>query len=360
MVSRPLKIAVIMGGKSGEHEVSLVSAFAIAKGLRDLGHQVTQIGITHEGHWVCPSNAKIEEFQKNPRGLQLGHQDPQFLMEQLSRKNFDLVFPVLHGTFGEDGTLQGLLEILNVPYVGSGVLASAVCMDKDFAKKIFEKAGIPVVPYKVIHRHEVAQFQNSTAIKNLEQEFGYPFFIKPCNSGSSVGVCKVKSKEQIQESFQEAFQFDTKVLVEKGIDGREIECSVLGNHSPRASQLGEIIPRHEFYSYKAKYLDDQGADLKIPAENISPAIAQNVRDLAVKAFLAAECSGLARVDFFLSKSDERIYINEINTMPGFTPISMYPKMWEASGLEFGALLSKVLDLCLERFEERSSIKTKFH
>jgi D-alanine-D-alanine ligase len=268
----------------------------------------------------------------------------------------DIVFPVLHGTFGEDGTLQGLLELAMVPYVGADVIGSAVGMDKDVAKRLLKDAGISVVPSITVSK---GQWRNNAQdiIQNAQDKLGPPLFVKPVCAGSSVGIKKVKEKESFAEAMNFAFQFDTRVMIEKAIDCREIECAVLGNDNPAASILGEIIPHHEFYSYEAKYIDPNGAALKIPAQ-IDVSIAGAIRKTATKGYIALGCSSMARVDFFLDKKTNEFYLNEINTIPGFTSISMYPKLWEATGLKYSDLLDKLIQLALERHQKKMEIKTE--
>jgi D-alanine-D-alanine ligase len=266
------------------------------------------------------------------------------------------VFPVLHGTFGEDGTLQGLLELAMVPYVGADVTGSAVGMDKDIAKRLLKEAGIPVVPSLTINKQQWKD-NPKLIIKGASDKLGLPVFIKPVCTGSSVGVKKVKKKELLAEAMDFAFQFDTRVMIEKAIDCREIECAVLGNDNPAPSVLGEIIPHHEFYSYEAKYLDPEGAKLLIPAQ-IKAFLADTIRKTAVEGYMALGCSSMARVDFFLDKKTNKFYLNEINTLPGFTSISMYPKLWEATGLKYSDLLDKLIALAMDRHKKRLEIKTE--
>jgi len=355
-----LKVGIIFGGKSGEHEVSIVSATSVAKALDPSRYEVTMIGIDKTGRWSLPDQKNILTH-KNVRELKLSQEsktvslvpfqsDRQFLSMNNSVANtpthFDVIMPILHGTYGEDGTIQGLLELASLPYVGSGVLGSALGMDKDASKRLFHAANIPVVPWITLRKHEF-QKNADKYLKQIENEFGFPFFVKPANMGSSVGVHKVKTKAEAADKINDAFLYDTKILVEKAISARELEVSILGNHEPKASIVGEIIPTHEFYSYEAKYLDENGAHLKIPAENISPEMTQKIQNLACQAFQALECRGLARVDFFLDKTTGELYLNEINTIPGFTSISMYPKLWEASGLTYPKLLDQLIQLAIE-------------
>ena len=293
-----IKLGIMYGGKSAEHEVSLISAKNVAEALDKSKYKITKIFIDKSG---------------------------KFDINQLS--GLDVVFPILHGPNGEDGTIQGLLKILNIPFVGPGVLGSAICMDKDVTKKLLLQAGLPTAKYVVYH-------------KNLKPPFPYPFFVKPANLGSSVGISKVTSKSEFLPAIKLALQHDSKVIVEESISGREIECSVLDD---KASVPGEVIPHDDFYTYKAKYLDPEGAELLIPAP-LSPALTKRVQGLAVKAFQVLCCEGMARVDFFLKGQD--LYINELNTIPGFTNISMYPKLWEASGLPYSQLLDRLIQLAM--------------
>jgi D-alanine-D-alanine ligase len=262
----------------------------------------------------------------------------------------DLVFPILHGPFGEDGTVQGLLKLADIPFVGAGVLASAAGMDKDVMKRLFRDAGLPICKFRAIKSHE-----KIPGFNELTSELGCPLFIKPANMGSSVGVSKVNNEEEYLAAVKDAFRFDAKILMEEFVPGRELECSVLGNEEPVASVVGEIKSTHEFYSYDAKYIDESGAVLEIPAK-ISEEISNRVRELAIKTFQAVECEGLGRVDFFL-KEDNEIIVNEINTMPGFTKISMYPKLWAASGVSYSQLIDRLIELALKRFEKEKRLRT---
>lgn len=374
---KKIKVAIIFGGKSGEHEVSIVSATSVAKALNKKKYEITMIGIDKTGRWTKPDSKKLKEFQTQPRLLKLNKENQtvsflpfesktQLLVVSDSGKNiskskgqkFDVIIPILHGTYGEDGTIQGLFELANVPYVGSGVLGSALGMDKDAAKRVFQASGIPVVPWQLIRKHDFKK-NSSNIIDELEKKFSYPYFVKPANMGSSVGVHKVKSKQEAKEKILNSFYYDLKVLVERAINARELEVAILGNHDPKASIVGEIIPNHEFYSYEAKYLDDNGADLKIPAENLSTEQTQQIQACAVKAFQALDCRGLARVDFFLDKKTNELFLNEINTIPGFTNISMYPKLWNASGVGYSDLLDQLIQLALEFHKEKNALKTSF-
>ncbi|RMD60394.1 D-alanine--D-alanine ligase, partial [Candidatus Parcubacteria bacterium] len=265
----------------------------------------------------------------------------------------DVVFPVLHGTFGEDGTVQGLLKLAGVPFVGAGVLGSAVGMDKDVMKRLLREANLPTARFRVLHRGE----SRHISFQELAQELDTPLFIKPANLGSSVGIHKVASASQFRAAVEDAFRYDTKIIVEEFIPGREIECSILGNEEPIASLPGEIVPHHDFYSYEAKYLDEHGAELKIPAELPEPLVAR-VQELAVRTFKTLCCEGMARVDLFLTE-DERLFVNELNTIPGFTRISMYPKLWEVSGVAYSELIDRLVQLALERHAREQKLKTSF-
>jgi D-alanine-D-alanine ligase len=365
-----MNIGVLYGGKSGEHDVSLCSASSVVSALDRNKYEVTAIGIARDGRWYVQDKPKIipdKNFGRilflKKKGMWLVNhfeQKNKLHLYDLKNKNkeviIDVVFPVLHGTFGEDGTLQGLLELAMVPYVGADVTGSAVGMDKDIAKRLLKEAGIPVVPSLTINKQQWKDNQKFI-IKSALDKLGLPVFVKPVCTGSSVGVKKVKKKELLTEAMDFAFQFDTRVMIEQAVDCREIECAVLGNDNPAASVLGEIIPHHEFYSYEAKYLDPNGAALKIPSE-IKASLAGKIRKAAVEGYVTLGCSSMARVDFFLDKKTNKFYLNEINTLPGFTSISMYPKLWEATGLKYSDLLDKLIALALERHQKKLEIKTE--
>ena len=367
--AKKMNIGVLYGGRSGEHDVSLCSAASVFSALDRNKYEVMAIGIARDGRWYVQDNPKVITDKDFGRKLAL-KKSGTWLVNHFEQKNklhlyniknknkevvLDVVFPVLHGTFGEDGTLQGLLELAMVPYVGADVTGSAVGMDKDIAKRLLCEAGIPVVPSLTINKQQWKDNQK-LIIKSAPDILGLPVFIKPVCTGSSVGVKKVKKKEMLAKAINFAFQFDTRVMIEKAIDCREIECAVLGNDNLAASILGEIIPQHEFYSYEAKYLDPDGAALKIPAE-INKALAGKIRKTAVEGYMALGCSSMARVDFFLDKKTNKFYLNEINTLPGFTSISMYPKLWEATGLKYSDLLDKLIALALDRHKKKLEIKT---
>lgn len=364
MKNEKIRVAVLCGGRSGEHEVSLVSGSSVAKALHSEKYDVTLVGIDHQGSWRPIDTKKILSGEIAPEQLKLSEQKQLLEPRAYSSENFidtgdkpfDVIFPVLHGTYGEDGTVQGLLELANIPYVGSGVLGSSVGMDKDVSRRLLEHAGIPVVPTLCFRSNDNSSIMEK--VKRAAEQFGYPFFVKPANMGSSVGVHKVKSEEAGVEALKDAFSYDTKVLVEKAISARELECAILESTPNQASGVGEIIPKHEFYSYEAKYLDENGADLRIPAD-LSDNEVREIQQLSLKAFEILELRGLARVDFFMDKNTNKLYLNEVNTMPGFTKISMYPKLWQAAGLSYPDLLDRLVQLALRRHKERSQLKTEF-
>jgi D-alanine-D-alanine ligase len=369
---RKIRVGVLFGGQSAEHAVSLASATNVMAALDPAKYEVVPLGITRAGHWLAggdplralksgetpaaeqmalplsPENAPDLSAE---RGLQVRPPSAQSTVGVVagSLETLDVIFPVLHGPFGEDGTIQGLLEVAGVPYVGAGVLGSALGMDKIAMKLVFTAAGLPVAPYVAFSR---AQWEADPARlqARCEHELGYPMFAKPANLGSSVGISKIHGPEEFGPALDRAARHDRRLLVEQGLDAREIECSVLGNDYPVASVCGEIVPRREFYDFRAKYLDDN-SDLIIPAD-LPEAVSSEVRRLAVAAFLAIDAAGLARVDFFVTRSTQQVYLNEINTIPGFTAISMYPKLWEASGLPPAQLLDRLITLALERFADR--------
>ncbi len=344
-----IRIAVLFGGRSGEHDVSIRSAASVVQALDREKYDVIPIAITREGRWLSPSESS-RLLPADAQGALSTEAVVVVSREPGSTSGVDVVFPVLHGTFGEDGTAQGLLELADVSYVGAGVLASAAGMDKDVMKRLFRERGLAAVDYVALLRGRRAEM-----ISEVEQRFGYPMFVKPANLGSSVGISKAGDRETLRKALDFAAEFDRKLIVEPAIDGREIECSVLGNDDPQASVPGEITPGADFYSYEAKYLDDT-SELRIPAP-LTEAQTKEVQRMAVEAFQAVECSGLARVDFFLEDDTGRILLNEINTMPGFTSISMYPKLWEASGLRYADLVDRLVELAIERHEEK--LNTRF-
>jgi D-alanine-D-alanine ligase len=388
---KKLRVGILFGGRSGEHEVSLLSAASVLNAIDKEKYEVVPIGITKEGRWLTAEHAENLLKGKpihDPRPLRAG--DPQATpgaavlaqgesvvvppeptrrdgglvpfqtdATQMRRAadraiNVDVIFPVLHGTFGEDGTIQGLLELADIAYVGAGVLGSAAGMDKDIMKSLFIAAGIPIVKHVTILRS--AWEKGAKKVQKLvESKLKYPVFVKPANLGSSVGISKAHDRKELGPAIEEAAKFDRKIVIEQGVGGkrkkaREIECSVLGNDDPVASIPGEIVPSKEFYDYTAKYLDE-GSQLIIPAK-LTKAETKNVQELAVRAFKAVDCSGLARVDFLMDPTTRKIYLNEINTMPGFTSISMYPKLWAASALPYADLVDRLIQLGLERHADK--------
>jgi D-alanine-D-alanine ligase len=387
---KKLRVGILFGGRSGEHEVSLLSAASVLKAIDKNKFDVLPIGITKEGRWLTSSEAeRLLEGKPIEEARHLRAGDPEttpgaavlakgeavvvppepihrekgmvpFQTAPLARRaadraiNVDIIFPVLHGTFGEDGTIQGLLELAEIPYVGAGVLGSAAGMDKDVMKALFRNAGLPIVKHVTILRGDWEAEPKKTE-KLLERKLKYPVFVKPANLGSSVGISKAHNHKELGPAIYEAAKFDRKIVIEEGVGGkknkaREIECSVLGNDRPQASVPGEIVPGKEFYDYTAKYLDE-GSQLIIPAK-LSETETKKVQELAIKAFQAVDCAGLARVDFLMDPKTRKLFVNEINTMPGFTAISMYPKLWAASGLAYPDLIEKLIQLGLERHEEK--------
>jgi D-alanine-D-alanine ligase len=354
-----LRIGVLFGGRSGEHEVSLASAASVIRGLDPDKYEVVPIGVTKEGHWLIGGGAQkmLPEILRTGQRVTMSADPTDAALVRLDGsgggQRIDVVFPVMHGTFGEDGTIQGLLDLAGLPFVGAGVLGSAIAMDKDVAKKLLQAAKIPVVPWVAIRRDEWERNENIIT-HQIEKEFPYPVFVKPATLGSSVGMSKVHSRQELAPALNLASEFAMKILVERAVNAREIEVSVLGNHDPQASVPGEIVPHREFYDYAAKYLEE-GTKLLIPAD-LKPAQVKKFQHLAVLAFRALELSGMARVDFFLGKEGGKTYLNEVNTIPGFTSISMYPKLWEASGVPFPQLIDKLIELALEQHAEKTRTK----
>jgi D-alanine-D-alanine ligase len=386
-----IRVGILFGGRSGEHEVSLLSAASVLNAIDKEKYDVVPIGITKDGRWLTSEHAEnllTGKLVLESRHLRAG--DPDItspaavlargeavvvppepvhrhtglvpfqtdagLMRRASDRaiNVDVIFPVLHGTFGEDGTIQGLLELADIPYVGAGVLGSAAGMDKDIMKSLFIAAGIPIVKHVTILRG-AWQKDPKKVQKLVESKLVYPVFVKPANLGSSVGISKAHNRKELGPAIEEAAKFDRKIVIEQGVGGkkekaREIECSVLGNDEPEASVPGEIVPGKEFYDYTAKYVDE-GSQLIIPAK-LTKAETKKVQELAVAAFQAVDCSGLARVDFLMDPKTRKIFLNEINTMPGFTAISMYPKLWAASGLAYADLIDRLIQLGIERHEDK--------
>ena len=355
-----LRVGVLFGGRSGEHEVSLASAASVIRGLDPDKYEAVPIGITKDGHWLVGEGAvkMLPEVLKGGRRVMLTADPTEAALVPLDRgagaQRLDVIFPVMHGTFGEDGTIQGMLELSGIPYVGAGVLGSAVGMDKDVAKRLCKAAGIPVVPWMAVQRWRWEK--EPEAVKaEIEANFEYPVFVKPATLGSSVGMSKVQNAEELTAALNLASEYGMKILVEKAVSAREIEVSVLGNHEPKASVPGEIVPHREFYDYTAKYLEE-GTQLVIPAD-LKPAQVEKIQSIAVQAFQTLELNGMARVDFFLEKKTGRLFLNEVNTIPGFTSISMYPKLWEASGIPFRELIDKLIELAFECHQEK--MRTKY-
>ncbi len=391
---KKVRVGILFGGRSGEHEVSLLSAASVLNAIDKSKFEVVPIGITKEGRWLTAADAELllqgkaeapgsapshlragdpeatpgaavlasgqavvvpPEPQRQGGSLALFQTEAAFTRRASDRAiNVDIIFPVLHGTFGEDGTIQGLFELADIAYVGAGVLGSAAGMDKDVMKSLFTAAGLPIVKHVTVLRSDW-ESRPKKVQELVESKLKYPLFVKPANLGSSVGISKARDRKELGPAMEEAVKFDRKIVIEEGVGGkkhkaREIECSVLGNDEPEASVPGEIVPGKEFYDYTAKYLDE-GSQLIIPAK-LNKAETKKIQQLAISAFKAVDCSGLARVDFLMDPKDRKIYLNEINTMPGFTAISMYPKLWAASGLAYPELIERLIQLGQERHEEK--------
>jgi D-alanine-D-alanine ligase len=345
------RIAVLFGGRSGEHEVSIRSAASVISALDQGKYEVIPVAITREGRWLPPAES-VKLLPADSRQATSTETAVTVSQEPGSASGVDVVFPVLHGTFGEDGTVQGFFELADVAYVGAGVIGSACGMDKDVMKRLFREAGLPTVEHVALLRRE-----RHDRADELEKRFGYPLFVKPANLGSSVGITKAHNREELSKALDLATQYDRKIVVERAVVGREIECSVLGNDDPQASVPGEIVASREFYDYQAKYIDESSR-IVIPAP-LTEELTREVQRLAVAGFKAVECCGLARVDCFLEERTGQVLLNEINTMPGFTSISMYPKMWEASGLSYKDLIDRLIELALERHAEKKNTRYEF-
>ncbi|MBI2607717.1 MAG: D-alanine--D-alanine ligase [Candidatus Doudnabacteria bacterium] len=360
---KKIRVAVIFGGKSAEHEVSLQSAKNVIEALDKDKYEPVLIGIGKDGRWFLNQRSQFLLHADNPKLVKLNKENKTVALvsegrttdlvaiESGEKRGIDVVFPVLHGPFGEDGTIQGMLKLMDIPFVGPSVLGSAIGMDKDVMKRLLKAADIPTPKFLVFDSPKTADFKQVKAI------LGLPVFVKPANLGSSVGVSKAKDRVQFLKAIKQAFAFDRKIIVEQFIEGREIECAVLGNEKPRASIPGEVIPHHEFYSYDAKYIDEHGAVLEIPAK-LPKKLVKEVQDLAVRTFKVLCLEGMARVDFFLSKRG-KLFVNEANTIPGFTKISMYPKLWEASGISYPDLIDRLIQLALERHRKEKNLKTNY-
>jgi D-alanine-D-alanine ligase len=365
-MSRKISVVILFGGKSAEHEISLQSAKNIIEAIDKEKYEIIPIGIDKDGHWYLKDASNIFISENDPNSIKINQAGERIALIQgekgerlinLSTKQsvgeVDVIFPILHGPFGEDGAVQGLLKVAGIPFVGCGVLSSAVCMDKDVSKRLLRDAGIDIADFLVFH----SSSSNKIVFEDVKNHLGLPLFVKPLNMGSSVGINMVKDKNQFDEAVKDAFKYDNKILIEEFIKGREIECAVLGNDDPIASAPGEIIAQHDFYSYKAKYINENGAVLEAPAK-LPEHIVKKVQSISIKAFKTLCCEGMGRVDVFL-KDDEQIIFNEINTIPGFTAISMYPKLWGISGISFTELIDRLIQLALDRFENEKKLKTSF-
>jgi D-alanine-D-alanine ligase len=357
---KKLRVGVMFGGRSGEHEVSLASASSVIRALDPEKYEAVPIGITKDGRWLLGTTAQkmLPEVLRTGEHVALTAEPDAAALVPIENKSagamrVDVVFPVLHGTYGEDGTVQGLLELAGLPFVGSGVLGSAVGMDKDIAKRLFIQEGLPVGDYLAIPRSEWEQ-SRAKVLARVKKKFKFPVFVKPAALGSSVGMTKAHDAKELQKALDFAAEFGQKILIEKFINGREIELSVLGNENPEASIPGEIVPHREFYDYEAKYLEE-GTKLEIPAK-LTKAQVKKFQEYAKRAFRCLELRGMARTDFFLDRRTSKIYINEVNTIPGFTSISMYPKLWEASGIPYRELIDRLIELALAEHREKQRTK----
>ncbi|MGB5873945.1 MAG: D-alanine--D-alanine ligase family protein [Bacteroidota bacterium] len=364
-MEKRIRIGIVFGGRSGEHEVSLASAASVIQALDPERFSVVLIGITREGRWISSPDALLKLMDRRADNeverVLLPEPHRQGLIEvgrsEEEPLKVDVVFPLVHGTLGEDGSLQGLLEMADVPYVGAGVLASAVGLDKVLQKQIFGRARLPIALHSWFTAAEW-KLRQLSVIRRVEASLIYPVFVKPANTGSSVGISKARDRRELRAAVGIALEYDRKVIVEQAIRGaKEIECSVLGNDDPVASVLGEIIPSNEFYDYDAKYVDGKSTSI-VPAE-LPKRVTKRIRELAVQAFRAVDCAGMARVDFFVTRGRNRIVLNELNTLPGFTLISMYPKLWEASGIPYHELLERLVELAFERHREKGTLKRSF-
>lgn len=357
------KIGIIFGGKSAEHEVSLQSAKNIVDAMDREKYDVVLIGIDKEGNWHLNDVSSYLINEQNPKLISLNksndhvafvpgeENNPLIHTENASAsEKLDVVFPIVHGTLGEDGSMQGMMGIADLPFVGASVLSSAICMDKEIAKRLLQSSDVHVARGRTYTRAQ----KQTIDFASLQNELGVPMFIKPANQGSSVGVSKVETQAEFEAGIRTAFQYDHKVLIEETLPGREIECSVLGNDKPIASLPGEVLPQTEFYSYESKYIDEKGAELAIPAD-LDDDTVKKIQEAAIQAFEALQCEGLARVDFFLTP-DNDVYVNEVNTLPGFTKISMYPKLWEVSGLSYPDLIDRLIELAIERYQRDNLLK----
>jgi D-alanine-D-alanine ligase len=367
---KKIKVGLIFGGRSGEHEVSFCSASSIIKAIDKDKYTVVPIGITKEGRWISPQDSELalqsgriegkntvillnDSFSKSLVCID----NNQKLDKSSALEKLDAIFPVLHGPYGEDGTVQGLLELANIPYVGAGVAASAISMDKDLMKIIFQQKGLPILKWMTIKRKEW-QKDKEKILSLVQNDFEYPLFVKPTNLGSSVGITKVHKKEELEKAIDLASSYDRKLLIEQGLEEvREIECGVLGNDEPQASVAGEVKPAGEFYDYDSKYIDKE-TQLIVPAD-LPDEVSQEVQWIALRAFKAIDAAGMARVDFFVTKKENKIYLSEINTIPGFTSVSMYPRLWQASGIPYPDLIDQLIQLALERHRDKNQNKISY-
>lgn len=367
---KKIRVGLIFGGRSGEHEVSFCSASSIIKAINKDKYTVVPIGITKEGRWISPQDSELAlqsgKIEGKSTVILLNDPSGNALIRttnnQRSDKSpalerVDVIFPALHGPYGEDGTVQGLLEVANIPYVGAGVAASAISMDKDLMKTIFQQRGLPILKWMTIRRKEW-QKDKEKILSSIENGFEYPLFVKPTNLGSSVGITKVHKKEELEGAIDLASSYDRKILIEEGLEEvREVECGVLGNDEPQVSVAGEVRPAGEFYDYNSKYIDKE-TQLIVPAD-LPDGVSQEVQEIALRAFKAVDAAGMARVDFFVSKKENKIYLSEINTIPGFTSVSMYPRLWEASGIPYSELIDRLIQLALERHQDKNQNKISY-
>ena len=370
MTIKKIRVGLIFGGRSGEHEVSFLSASSIIKAIDKDKYTVVPIGITKEGRWISPQDSELalqsgkiegkntvillnDSFSKSLVCID----NNQKLDKSSALEKLDVIFPALHGPYGEDGTVQGLLELANIPYVGAGVAASAISMDKDLMKIIFQQKSLPILKWMTIKRKKW-QKDKEKILFLVQDDFEYPLFVKPTNLGSSVGITKVHKKEELEKAIDLASSYDRKILIEEGLEEvREIECGVLGNDEPQASVVGEVKPAGEFYDYDSKYIEE-GTQLLIPAD-LPDEVSREVQEIALRAFKAVDAAGMARVDFFVSKKENKIYLNEINTIPGFTSVSMYPRLWQATGTSYPELIDQLIQLALERHQDKKQNKISY-
>lgn len=360
------RVAILYGGRSGEHEVSLSSAASVYRNLDGRRYEAILIGIAKDGRWYLQPPEIGEAASKPEAPLSLATR-PESLITVLPAAGLaldgaplkvDVVFPVLHGSFGEDGTVQGLLEVAGLPYVGAGVLGSSLAMDKQRVKEVWQERQLPVLPFVGLSRKDVQENAAEQLLKEQLAEWGFPLFVKPARTGSSVGITKVNEAAGLRSALETALLWDSRLIVEPGVDAREIETAVLGGEEPTVFEPGEVVVRREFYSYEAKYLDPEGAELSIPAE-LSKSLRDRIREIALRAFLSADCHGLARIDLFLERNSGEIFLNEINTIPGFTRISMFPKMVEAGGVPYPELITRLIELGKSRKTERDGLRYEF-